>query len=148
MKPSFQAREVSERALHCERSPCHPTASTQLQRIRSVMGVHYLNRAISTINNLIYLLQSWRDNLQLLVEERANIAKIVTRRAYPKHPRWHSPGEWSPLRLDSKGRFLWGIEDHLMFYDLMRRGVKKSSQVLDHATVLAVPQHETLSSRA
>lgn len=58
MKPSFQAGELSQCAPYSERSPCHPTASTQLQRIRSVMGVHYLNHAISTINNLTYLLKS------------------------------------------------------------------------------------------
>lgn len=40
--------------------------SDYLQRSRADMGVHYLIHAISTINNLIYLLQSWRDILKLV----------------------------------------------------------------------------------
>ena len=35
--------------------------SDDLHRSRAAMGVHHLIHAISTINNLIYLLQSWRD---------------------------------------------------------------------------------------
>lgn len=49
----------------------HATTSVSgdLQRSRAAMGVHYLSHAISTINNLIYLLQSWRDILKLVGRE-------------------------------------------------------------------------------
>lgn len=154
MKPSFQAWELSQCALIQTRVRSRPvcvcvrvcewvnaracarvyvsvrlenavqSAWTDLRRIRSVMGVRYLARAISAINNLIYLLQSWRDWRQVGAaawqkKERKKKREELKAQCGKKlegfvcalgdfffffpplqinHPRWHCPVEWSPFR--------------------------------------------------
>lgn len=57
--PHFSSRGLSSRgAAAAAFQHATTSVSDDLQRSRAAMGVHYLIHAISTINNLIYLLQS------------------------------------------------------------------------------------------